>query len=63
MNAVDVDTASIRSCCDYIISNALAIPTTESGLGFAYPAYVKDAGFNKRGFPTNWNMESVWLDK
>jgi hypothetical protein len=46
-----------------MIDNSLVIPVSESGLGFTYASYVKDAGFNERGFPTNWNMESVWLDK
>ncbi len=53
----------IRKVTDYMIQNTLVIPTTESGLGYAYASYVKDGGFEERGFPTNWNMDSVWLDK
>jgi peptide/nickel transport system substrate-binding protein len=58
-----LDINLIRKVTNYMTDNSLVIPVSESGLGFAYASYVKDAGFNERGFPTNWNMESVWLDK
>jgi peptide/nickel transport system substrate-binding protein len=57
------DISLIRAVTNYMTSNSLVIPVSESGLGFAYASYVKNGGFNERGFPTNWNMESVWLDK
>ncbi len=53
----------IRAVTNYMTDNSLVVPVSESGLGFAYASYVKDAGFNERGFPTNWNMEDAWLDK
>ena len=53
----------IRKATNYMIENALVIPTTESGLGTAYASYVKDGGFTDRGMAIWWNMESVWLDK
>lgn len=53
----------IRDVTNYMTSNSLVIPVSESGLGFAWASYVEGAGFNERGFPTNWNMESVWLNK
>jgi ABC-type transport system substrate-binding protein len=61
--AVTIDVSLIRKVTDTMITDATVIPTTESGLGFAYAKYVKDGGFNERGFPTNWNVDSVWLDK
>jgi ABC-type transport system substrate-binding protein len=62
-NSVTMDFDKIAAVDKYIIENALIIPTTESGLGFAYPDYVKDAGFGSRGLPIWWSMESAWLDK
>jgi len=57
------DVNLIRAVTNYVTNNSLIIPVSQSGLGFAFAKYVKDGGFNERGFPTNWNMESVWLDK
>jgi len=58
-----LDINLVRAVTNYMTTNCLVVPVSESGLGFAYASYVKDAGFNERGFPTNWNMENVWLDK
>jgi hypothetical protein len=58
-----LDFAKVSAVSNYIVENALIIPTTESGLGFAFPDYVKDGGFGSRGLPIWWNMDSVWLDK
>ena len=58
-----LDIKLVRAVTNYMTDNSLVIPVSQSGLGFAFAKYVKDGGFNERGFPTNWNMESVWLDK
>ncbi len=63
LNSPTYDISLVRAVTDYMVANSLVIPVSQSGLGFAYSSYVKDGGFNERGFPTNWNMDSVWLDK
>ncbi len=61
--SVSLDINLVRKVTDGMIIDATIIPTSESGLGFAFAKYVKDGGFNQRGFPTNWNISDVWLDK
>jgi peptide/nickel transport system substrate-binding protein len=63
MKASEMDADLIRKVTDYLIENALVIPTTESGIGFAYNSYIKDSGMGERGSPTNFNFENIWLDK
>ncbi len=62
-NSETLDMKLVRAVTDYMTENCLVVPVSESGLGFAFASYVKGGGFNERGFPTNWNMDSVWLDK
>jgi peptide/nickel transport system substrate-binding protein len=63
LNSNKLDYDLVQTVSDYISENALVIPTTESGLGFAYADYVKDGGFGERALAIYWNMDSVWLDK
>jgi len=59
----NLDNNLVRAITNYMTDNCLVIPVSQSGLGFAFAKYVKGGGFNERGFPTNWNVDSVWLDK
>ena len=62
-NSRTYDINLVRAVTDYMVANCLVVPVSQSGLGFAFAKYVKGGGFNERSFPTNWNVNSVWLDK
>jgi peptide/nickel transport system substrate-binding protein len=62
-NSLTADVALTRKASQALFDNCSIIPVYEGGRGYAMWPYVRDAGFNTRGFPMFWNPENAWLDK